>query len=928
MPRILDWNKYLETAAQAAAEGIVMLRNDNFALPLHKDDKVAVFGRIQLHYYKSGTGSGGMVNVSKVTGITDGLIDAGISVDTQLLELYRKWDRENPFDLGGGWGAEPWSQKEMPLPAEAVEGAAQRCNAAVVIIGRTAGEEQDASEAPGSYLLSQEEKDMLTRVRSAFDRMIVLLNVGGLIDLEYIESAAPDALMIVWQGGMTGGTGAAAVLTGKTSPSGHLTDTIAYKVSDYPSDKDFGGMDTDVYREDIYMGYRWFETFAPQKVRYPFGYGLSYTTFSTSVVSAAENDGVFELKLSVENTGSFCGMEVVQLYVQKPQGKLGQPARVLCGYDKTAGLDPGQSQTLELKVEMSDLASYDDSGVTGYRSCWVLEEGEYVFFIGSDVRRAEECYTVTVPVTVKVKECEQALAPVTAFRRIRPEESGGQLVPVEEDVPLRLADEYQRRLDRLPEEIPYTGDKGIKLADVAAGRNTMDEFIAQLSDYDLSCIIRGEGMGGPRVTAGTASAFGGVTDELSSYGIPAACCDDGPSGMRLDCGEKAFSLPNGTLLASTFDRRLIKELFGLMGLEMAANNVDSLLGPGMNLHRHPLNGRNFEYFSEDPYLSGTIAAAELQGLHSSGVTGTIKHFCGNNQEKRRHFLDSVISERALRELYLKGFEIAVRSGGADTIMTTYGKVNGVYTCGNYDLNTTILRRDWGYTGLTMSDWWANINRRGQKPDRSDFAAMAMAQNDLYMVCAESRDHEDNTLEELEKGNLRRSELQRNAKNICGVVMNTYAMQRLMGTAEPVEIVNRPAEDCNTGEAPVFYDLEESVTVDLGGRVLPENGAVSFVLNVYGPGWFNVAITASSDSSDDVSLPLNIYAMGTANGTLVWGGTSGEPVTIEKRIPLYSRYSAIRLIAGAEGLRLHSISFTLVEKVDNIEIAFGEQEEDK
>ena len=927
MKKILDWNRYLETAAQTAAEGIVMLRNDNSALPLRRDDKVAVFGRIQLHYYKSGTGSGGMVNVTKVTGITDGLIEAGISVDEELLGIYRRWDKENPFDEGSGWGGEPWSQKEMPLTDEIAAQAAERCNAAVVIIGRTAGEEQDARLAPGSYLLTDEEKDMLTKVRRAFGRMIVLLNVGGLLDLNEIEEIKPDSLLFVWQGGMTGGTGTADVLTGKTSPSGKLTDTIAYSVSDYPSDRNFGGEDRDIYQEDIYVGYRWFETFAPEKVRYPFGYGLSYTRFTTNIISAAEKEGCFTVRFSVTNTGSFSGKEVVQLYLKKPQGALGQPARILCGYEKTGELAPGGSETLEINVTLADFASYDDSGVTGKRFCWLLEKGEYSFFIGSDVRSAEEIYTVSLPEDILVKECEQALAPVTPFRRIRPDEQGDTLIPAEEDVPLSEVNETERRLERLPEEIAYTGDKGIKLADVLDGKHTMDEFIAQLSDYDLSCIIRGEGMGSPRVTAGTASAFGGVSDNLSGFGIPAVCCDDGPSGMRLDCGEKAFSFPNGTMIASTFNKELVTELYSLVGLEMAANKVDTLLGPGMNLHRHPLNGRNFEYFSEDPFLSGTIAAAELTGLHSAGVTGTIKHFCGNNQEKRRHFLDSVVSERALREIYLRSFEIAVRLGNADMIMTTYGKINGLWTAGNYDLNTTVLRRDWGYTGITMTDWWANINRRGQDTDRSDFAAIAMAQNDLYMVCADGSDNPDNTLAELENGSLRRSELQRNAANICRAAMGTYAMKRLIGTADTIDIINRPAEDCNTGKPPVFYELKDGLTLDLSSMDRAADGTVCFVITVITSGWYNFSLTASSENPEAKRLPLTIYAMGTPSGTLVWEGKDTEPSAKDRRIPMFSRYTAVRLRPGESGLKLHSLTFRLEQQEDDINIAFGVNEEE-
>ena len=285
-------------------------------------------------------------------------------------------------------------------------------------------------------------------------------------------------------------------------------------------------------------------------------------------------------------------------------------------------------------------------------------------------------------------------------------------------------------------------------------------------------------MGSPRVTAGTASAFGGVADCLTDMGIPAACCSDGPSGMRLDCGTKAFSLPNGTMIASTFNAPLVEELFEYMGLEMAANKVDTLLGPGMNIHRNPLNGRNFEYFSEDPYLTGTMAAAELRGMQKSGVTGTVKHFCANNKEANRRFLDSVVSERAVREIYLKGFEIAVKDGNADSIMTTYGKLNGLWTASNFDLNTTILREEWGFDGIVMTDWWANLGRRGFKEDNKDFASMTIAQNDLYMVCADGGNNDDNTLAALESGELNRGEIQRNAANICHFLLHTNAMKQI------------------------------------------------------------------------------------------------------------------------------------------------------
>lgn len=910
--KTLDWEQYLKTAAQVVSEGIVMLKNDNDALPLNPDDEIALFGRIQLHYYKSGTGSGGMVNVSKITGIPDGLLENGVSVNEELLDVYRKWDSENPFDLGDGWGKEPWSQTEMPLDEALVAHVSESSHTAIVIIGRTAGEEQDNSLHEGSYLLTAAEKDMLAKVRRHFPKMIVLLNVGNIIDMNELLSFDPDSVLYVWQGGMTGGTGTADVLTGKISPCGKLTDTIAANVNDYPSAPYFGDPYRNFYSEDIYVGYRYFETFARDKVLYPFGFGLSYTTFDIAITGAKQLSDKWDFTIKVTNTGNYSGKEVVQIYCKAPQGRLGKPSRVLCGYEKTDTLAPGKSQVMTISVSNAQIASYDDSGVTGHAHCFVLEEGTYRFYAGSDVRSAKEFYHCPQNSTEVISRHEQALAPVESFDRIHPEISEGRYVIRMENVPLSHVDEAKRRQDNLPKEIPFTGDKGIRLADVKNGTHTMDEFIAQLTDYDLSCMIRGEGMNSPKVTAGTAAAFGGVSDELTALGIPCGCCDDGPSGMRLDCGTKAFSLPNGTMIACTFNRTLIRELFSLTGLEMIANKVDCLLGPGMNIHRHPLNGRNFEYFSEDPFLTGTIASAQLKGLHSAGVTGTIKHFCGNNQETDRHDTNAVISERALREIYLKGFEIAVKEGNADSIMTTYGPVNGVWTAANYDLTTQILRNDWGFTGFAMTDWWAKINRRGQAVDKSDLAAMAMAQNDVYMVCSCGAQNDDNILASLKDGSLQRSELQRCAANICRFLMNTHAMNRLLGTECRINIINRPADESDVDESTVkFYELDGDLTIDLSDICTDKGTNYSFGLDILTAGTYEMTLTASSTQSEVAQIPVTLFSLGTAYGTFTWNGTNGLPVSHRIDIPLFSRYTNLRLFFAQGGLDMHSIRFRLV-----------------
>lgn len=789
---VLDWEKYTECARRTAAEGQVLLCNENKVLPLPKGARLAVFGRIQRHYYKSGTGSGGMVNVDKVTGILDALLeDENVSVNEDLVKVYEEWEKTHPFNEGTGWGNEPWSQEEMPLTKEVVLKAAGESDYALVIIGRTAGEDRDNQNQPGSYLLTQAEEEMLKQVRENFSRMIVVLNVGNIMDMSFVDRYHPEAVLYAWQGGMVGGLGTADVLTGRVNPSGRLADTVAYRIEDYPSHAQFGKPDEDIYEEDIYVGYRYFETGAENKVRYPFGFGLSYTTFKANIKGFEKEEDQVTIRIQVENTGNCPGKEVMQIYVNAPQGQLGKPHKVLAAFGKTKELAAGEGEEMTFHIPFAVFASYDETGAAKTASGYVLEEGKYTFLAGNSIRNLQEAGSFILEDTRIIRQCSKAMAPKPPFKRIKPHKNAdGSFTFVSEETPVRLESPGQKRARSLPGELPITRNQGYRLSDVKEGRVSMEAFIAQLSKEDLACVIRGEGMGSPKVTAGTAAAFGGVSQNLKNMGIPCGCCTDGPSGMRFDSGAKAFSLPSGTLLACTFNTELVEELYSFTGVEMVKNRIDALLGPGMNIHRHPLNGRNFEYFSEDPLLTGKMGAAQIRALHKAGVTGTIKHFCANNQETRRRELNCVVSERALREIYLKGFEIAVREGDADCIMTTYGGVNGLWTAGNYDLNTVILRGEWGFKGIVMTDWWAEINEEGGKTERTNFAAMAKAQNDLYMVCqeAEKNDAGDNTLSAIEEGTLTIGELQRNAMNICNFLMHTHAYERMNGEQVKVEVL--------------------------------------------------------------------------------------------------------------------------------------------
>lgn len=908
----LDWKKYEETAIQAISEGCVLLENKNNVLPLAKGSKISVFGRIQSSYYKSGTGSGGKVNVSKVYSIIDGLYESkDVSLNEELQQIYAEWEKTHPYDEGLGWGKERWSQDEMPLTDDIVKSAANNSDVALVIIGRTAGEDKDNSATAGSYLLSDEEKDMMAKVRKGFSKMVVLLNVGNIIDMSFIDDYSPDAVMYVWQGGMLGGLGTADVITGKTNPSGKLTDTIAFSIDDYPSTKYFGNPNGNDYVEDIYVGYRYFETFAKDAVRYPFGFGKSYTNFEINCLSA-KNDDVnqkISVSLSIKNTGKLAGKEVAQLYIMAPDGKLGKASRVLVEFEKTKLLNPSESVTLDFSVPYKTFASYDDKNATGHKSAFVLEAGTYKLFAGNDVRSAKEILSFEIKDLLIIKQCEEALAPVKPFNRFLKAGNGIQM----EAVPLRTVSMINRRNENLPEEIKQVSTTSIQLKDVLAKKASIEDFVAQFTDDDLSCIIRGEGMGSSLVTPGTASAFGGVSPRLrDTFGIPACCCDDGPSGMRLDCGIKAFALPNGTSLACTFNKELVTKLYSFTGLEMITNHVENLLGPGMNIHRNPLNGRNFEYFSEDPFLTGEIGIAMVKGLRESGVTGTIKHFCGNEQEANRYAQDSVISERALREIYLKGFQMVVESGYGNSIMTTYGLVNGLYTASCYDLNTTILRKDWGFKGIVMTDWWANINEENSAPDRNNFGAMIRSQNDLYMCCPNGAKNEggDNTLEALSQGKLARSELQRSAINICEHVMETAAMQRLLGTIPEVEIINRPkeADDINLDDIE-FTVLDGNLSLDLTYQECKANTNYIMALDVQKIGTYEVTLTGSSDLDQLAQLPCTIFYQGIPAASFTFQGSNGKEVSITKKFILPNRFAVCRLQVASNGLKLKDIKFS-------------------
>lgn len=678
---------------KTAAQGAVLL--ENRVLPLQKGTKVSMFGRVQQDYFYTGYGSGGDVNFPYSVSLLEGLRRCEeLLVNEELAAVYTDWIRNNR-KKGNIWGAWPRFHPEMPVTGELVAQAKANSDQAVIVLGRASGEDRENVLEKGSYYLTDEERQMLSAVTAQFPDAVLLLNIGALIDLSFLQEYSFGAVMILWQGGMESGNAAADLLCGKVTPCGHLTDTVAKDYGCYPSSC-FGNPVANEYQEDIYVGYRWFETFRREDVLYPFGYGLSYTTFSSEFSHTAP----LEFRVAVTNTGCFPGKEAVMLFVEKPNGALGCPARELVAFGKTDLLAPGERQELTFSVTEYQLTAYDDSGITGNKSCYVLQGGAYRFYCGGNVRDAEFVGDYVVDGTRLFRRLTEACAPEKPFP-IWVNQDGK---PMQRMASARTVDLKRRILDAIPAAIPMTGDQGIVLQDVKEGRATMDAFLAQLGLEELEAISRGAyNMDSPLGARGNAGVFGGVTESLRAKGVAPVTTTDGPSGIRLY--DSCSLLPMGTLLASSFDTALVEEVYRALGEEMKQRGSDVLLAPGMNIHRNPLCGRNFEYFSEDPYLTGRIAAAVVKGLQSQGVSACVKHFACNNQERNRNRHDSIVSERALREIYLKGFEICLKLAKPITLMTSYNKINGVWGHYHFELVQTIAREEWGYEGMVMTDWW-------------------------------------------------------------------------------------------------------------------------------------------------------------------------------------------------------------------------------
>lgn len=741
-----------QLAREAAAEGIVLLEN-NGTLPV-LPGKIALYGPGSRKTVKGGSGSGDVRERHSVT-IEEGLLNAGFTFPTTLwmdrfeqkyLSEVAEW-RERVEESIRGYGPARTMQMffkvgEQPMPFPACtpilpDELTDETDTAVYVLSRQAGEGRDRRVEKGDYLLSDLETESLKRLSEHYKKLILVLNCGSVIDLSILEEVRIDAVLFYGQGGMEGGNALANILTGKVNPSGRLTDTWAKQYQDYPCADTFGhrngNLENEEYSEGIFVGYRWFEQ-QNIKPRYPFGHGLSYTSFEKKASAVSGHDAV----VTVRNTGNAAGKETVLLYVKKPDGKIDHEKRSLIAFTKTGLLSPGGSETLTIPFDLWNISSFDEA-----KNAFVLEAGTYTLYLDNS-----QCGTVTL-----------------SEERIRPVSRQG------------LKETFSGRVQKLLET---------------------------LSDRDKAKIVTG---GGYPLTAynQVMGAAGRTCTTLLKKGVPNIVLADGPAGInvvpfvtmlkigvpgyknglpedwrwgwvkKMEPVLKFFSKggtdiyrymtawPSETVLAQTWNTDLLERVGNAIGTEMKETGVSVWLAPGMNIHRNPLCGRNFEYYSEDPLLSGKMAAAVTRGVQDMGGVGvSIKHYCCNNQEDNRSAVSANVSQRALREIYLRGFEIAVREGKPWTVMSSYNRVNGQYVCNSRELLTGVLREDWGFRGVVMSDWGAT--------DPCSHAEGINAGNDLIMPGSPANAKE--LYEDLKTGKLDREALNRSAGRILELIFKS------------------------------------------------------------------------------------------------------------------------------------------------------------
>lgn len=757
--------EHTSLSRQAAGEGMVLLKNTDNALPLKKGEKIALLGKTSLEYIKGGGGSGD-VHCAYIRNVYDGMCEkkaeGKVDIYLPLIDFYKDyveemeknvptqeqinqtWDVVNNMDFCQKRDDMTYDTfqsmfvKEAEVSDELLEGAAKFATTAIITIGRFSAEGTDRRVLGGDYIMSDVEKHLIDRATKLFSKVIIVLNAGAVLDCEYFaENDKIQAVLMGWQAGMEGGGAIADILCGDVNPSGKMPDTLVKRYESYPSKADYEvGFEYVDYSEDIYVGYRYFETVPEMKkeVRYPFGFGLSYTSFEISGKFCGCSDGKIVAVCTVKNTGDVAGKEVVQLYYSAPQGKLGKPSKELAGFKKTKLLNPGESETLAITFDVNDMASFDDLGKIA-KSAYVLEKGNYEFFLGTSVEDNEKLeYEYVVEADTVTEQLAQLCKPFKLEKRMLSDGSYEALPMGEEEY---FYGENKPTGAVAPKE-PVMFDK-------VGEEITLDEFVAQLTMDELKDFVGGQ----PPTGVANTGCFGGI----KRLGVPAVPTADGPAGLRLETktGIPTTAWPCATLLAATWNPELVYEVGAAAASELRENNLGVWLAPALNIHRNPLCGRNFEYFSEDPLLAGKMAGAEIRGIQSQKIAVSMKHFACNNKEPNRFACDSRLSERALREIYLKGFEICVKEADPWTVMSSYNLINGQHTSESYELLTGILRNEWGFKGMVVTDWGV----------KNDPVKEVKAGNDMKMHCGYPEDLQAG----LDDGRITRADLELCAKRI-------------------------------------------------------------------------------------------------------------------------------------------------------------------
>ena len=768
-----------QLSKEAAEEGMVLLENENQALPLAQGSKAALFGTGSYGTIKGGTGSGDVYNrytISVYDALTSTYNISNMAWWSEYLKTFEekkaqaaeeKKDNDYvKYTQGRFGGADSFLAIDQALTQSDMDKAkAGGVTTAFYTVSRVSGEGADRMIGKGDYELSEVEYNNIKLIAKNFDKCVVLLNVGGVVE-------GVDGLVLMSQAGMEGGNALADILTGKTTPSGKLTDTWAKNYSDYPAATTIGDNDGDNkqedYKEGIYVGYRYFDTFNITPA-YEFGYGKSYTSFDVEPLTVAADENNVSVTVNVTNTGdTYSGKEVVEVYFSAPDGSIEKPYQELAGFAKTDNLAPGESQKLTVTYKTTEMSSYDEA-----KAAYVMEDGDYIVRVGDSSRNTKVAGVLTLDKDVVTEQLSNQLtldknwkdlsktgktpysykdeaAQIKAAARIalpsakiKTENNASKID--EKKVTTYLTADAAKDYKAAENEVVETVDAvpaNTKLIDVYDGKVSMESFVASLDDTQLANLangISGASTSGDTWGADANSVTGaaGETSQLyfNSLGIPNTVEADGPAGIRVTAettdkdGNAVYNyctaFPIGTLLAQTWNTDLVNRVGKAIGEEMVEIGVTLWLAPGMNIHRDPLCGRNFEYYSEDPALTGYVGSAITAGVQSNkGVGVTIKHYITNNQETNRSAVNTSVSERTLREIYLKGFEMVVKSAQPMAIMSSYNKVNGTYACENFDLLTSVPRGEWGFDGMVMTDWGAG--------NRAGVDTMMHAGNDLVM----------------------------------------------------------------------------------------------------------------------------------------------------------------------------------------------------